>query len=136
MKRFSIKTMAVALFGLCLSACGGVDQSDPESVAEAAMECYIKDDCEGMIKLVDPSNTSKINELTRRAEFAKQNAGEPTSTNRSAKFDTLVYSSIYPNEASAYYSYTFTDKRGEENTWKMEVVLEKKDSKWWLDGIK
>lgn len=128
--------MAVAFFALCLSACGGVDYSDPESVAGAAMDCYVDNDYEGMIKLVDPSNTFKIEQLTKMAEAVKQNSGTPTSTNRSAKFDTLVHSRMYPNEASAYYKYTFTDKNGEENTWRMEVVLEKKDSKWWVSGIK
>ncbi len=70
----------VLTFALCLtttmailtSCSSGVNQKDPQNVAEAALKYYDNGDYEGLKTLVNPNNTAKIKEMDKMIELAKK----------------------------------------------------------------
>lgn len=136
MKRliFNVSIFAILLIGLSVTSCGGVDTSDPRSVADAAMECYINDDYEGMIILADPEDTHVVKQLETMAQLFRENPdAKPASTNRRYEFDSIDENG---GSATAVYKYSFTDKNGNDETWDKTVTLANKDGRWYCSQVR
>lgn len=74
-KNFFKLTFLMTMFGIMLTSCGGVNQSDPQSVAEAVMKCYSADDYKGIIQYVNPEDKHRIKNLEQMQEIADQMKG-------------------------------------------------------------
>lgn len=133
-KNFFKLTFLMTMFGIMLTSCGGVNQSDPQSVAEAVMKCYSADDYKGIIQYVNPEDKHRIKNLEQMQEIADQMKGNGEENKTQPKEITFneMSDGMMPDEKVAEFKYVKAD--GE--VWTMRVMLEQKDGKWYCAGIK
>jgi len=129
-----IWSVIVAVFAAMMVSCGGgVDYSDPKSVADAVIECYDNDDYETLKTLVDPADEYKLEELDKMARLVEENGGkqEKEPVVRTFKEVKEPYTgreiSAESKNANVYY---------DSKTWPVTVSLKKVDGKWYFDRIK
>ncbi|MDE6158090.1 MAG: hypothetical protein K2F78_08130 [Muribaculaceae bacterium] len=74
MKKSTLLMGMLSFMMAVLTSCGGgINHSDPRSVAEKALECYHARDYETMKTLVNPANEYRIKDLDRMVHIAKEN---------------------------------------------------------------
>lgn len=113
----------MALIAVMVVSCGGgVNHSDPKSVADVALECYDKGDYETMKTLVNPENTYILKQMdvmieseNYKAEHGKKDLTPKTRTFNSVeerptgketgqtKNAVVIYDGDYPTRVSLEY---------------------------------
>lgn len=131
----SILLMGILSFMMAvLTSCGGgVDYSDPRSVAEKALECYHARDYETMKTLVNPANEYRIKDLDRMVQIAKENpnASKPEKVEFAFEKATEEFTG---KEITADSKGAVVEFNSEK--WPRRVVLEQVDGKWYFDQFK
>lgn len=133
---FKLVALALVAFALNLTSCGGVDQSDPRSVADAAVKMYQDDDYKGLITIVNPDNTGRIKMLEQYqniADEAKASGRAVEKNKKDYKFEKIIDRSN-PNDKTVEYSYYDPEYQG-GFTFSFRVNLENVDGKWYLDSF-
>lgn len=141
-----MKKLLLAL-GLCLTtmtasltSCGsGVDRKDPQSVADAALKYYDAQDYEGLKTLVNPANTSRINDIDNtiklverlKAENPEKAAESKENVVRTFKYakEEFTGNEITPDTKSARVYY-------DAESYPRVVVVEQIDGKWYFECFK
>lgn len=137
MRKLILKVSLLAVFfiGLSFSSCGGVDHSDPQSVADVALECYDMGDYAKLKTLVSPKNESLQKECDNMIQMAEK---------ASEKYPDKVYEKKVRTFKSATEEFTgaeLTDASHSadvryEGDYPRRVILEKVDGKWYFERFK
>lgn len=131
----------MALMAVMMVSCGGgINQSDPRSVAEAALNGYASETIEGMetVKdLISPENTRRQDEIQKVIDGMKAMKANGTATKHGNHMFTFV--KIYDKfkggeitEETTEAVAEFEDEEGYTRT----VRLEKVNGKWYFEQFK
>lgn len=137
MRKLILKASLLAVFfiGLSFSSCGGVDHSDPQSVADVALECYDLNDYVKLKTLVSPKNEYKQKELDKMIKLV-ENVRETNpdkvyeKKERTFKSATEEFTGAELTDASHNADVRY------EGDYPRRVILEKVDGKWYFDRFK
>lgn len=128
----------MALFAMMMVSCGGgVNQSDPKSVAEAALKGYASETVDGMetVKsLINPENTRKQEEIQKFIDGMKAMLANGTATNHGEH--TFTFVKIYDKSTGGEITEDTTDAVAEfedEGGYTRKVILEKANGKWYFE---
>lgn len=131
--------LLASIIGFCsaLSSCGsGVDQSNPRSVAEKALECYYNGDYVQLKTLVAPSDTYGLQEMDKMIEMAaKYTAEHPDSKPEPVEF---TYKCINDGIGGGDFTDATTTARVsfDSEKWPQNVIVVKVDGKWYFERFK
>lgn len=115
-------------------SCGGVNHSDPKSVADAALECFDKGDYETMKTLINPKNEYLLKQMDVivESEKYKELHGKKDLTPKSRIFKSAT-EAITGNEITAQTKSAVVNYDGD---WPTSVILEQIDNKWYFERFK
>lgn len=139
MTEATIQTMRKSIFMACiiavvtalLSSCGGgVDHSDPRSVAEKAMESYLANDWATLRTLVNPANEYRLEQLERMEKSAP---AKRTDQSIDPVFEKVVERSSGDELTADSKSAVATFKTSHYDR---QVFLEKVDGKWYVERFR
>ena len=122
---------------LTLSACGGVNQSDPKSVAEAALKFKDANDYQALLTLTNPNDKSAVKQCEKMIEHIKTldpKKVKESSKTRDYEFKGLKDGST-PEKKVATFSYYDPEYQG-GFTFDVTVKLEQVEGKWYVTSIK
>lgn len=126
--------MLTVLSVTLMASCGGVDQSDPRSVADAVIKMYQDGDYAGLASLVDPDDESKIQQFEQIQSYIderKANGQVKETTKRDYTFDKIIDGMI-PTDKMVQYTYYDSEYEG-GRTFNFTVRLTQVDGKWYFD---
>lgn len=120
----------MAVFAMVMASCGGVNHSDPKSVADAALECYDKGDYETMKTLVNPENSHIIKQMDMMIESENYKAqhGKKDLTPKSRIFESVEERSTGKDTGHTKSALVLYD-----GDWPTKVSLEFIDGKWYFE---
>lgn len=128
----------MTMIAMVMAACsGGVNQSDPRSVAEAALTGYTSGTLDGMetVKsLINPENTRRQAEIQKVIDGIKAmsaNGGASKSGDHTFKF-VKIYDKSEGGEVTEETTTAIAEFEDEEG-YTRSVRLEKVDGKWYFD---
>ncbi len=127
-----LAVIAPFIFASC-----GVDQSDPKSVADAAIKYQSEYDYKGMITLVNPDDKNVI-ERFERFQTIRDKMKEDGSAKEDKKYNyefKSIKDGYTPDEKTVVYSYYDSEYSGGFKFDK-SVELKRTDGKWYLKSIK
>ncbi len=135
--RIFLSSLAIFL----LASCGGPDHNDPQSVADAALKCYVDEDTKGMIALLDPANKEKQEGFKQFCEMLegmkKEGIGQSSSKKERAQFEDYIFKKM-----TGEYGLPVTESTTEievyynnSNGRNVMIPLERVDGKWYLAGL-
>lgn len=136
-KTKSLISAILTVVTVCLMAsCGGVNNSNPQSVAEKAISCYHIGDYETLKTLIDPANDYMLNEADKMIELSRKYKEEhpdakPEEVPFTYKETTDALTGGEVTESTKSVKVTFDSEK-----WPRIVVLEKVDGKWYFDKFK
>ncbi len=137
MKSTIIKILLSLLAILSLTACGGPNRKDPQSVADAALKCWISQDFKGLQKLVYPENEQAkqaFEQLGKFAEEMKAKSGKDDSQKEKRDFKDYEMKSMKDpfgyelNDDTKELKVRYRYSEGGNVT----IELQKIDGKWYL----
>lgn len=120
-----------------LASCGGVDHSDPRSVADAALKMYQAGDYKGLISLIDPEDSRAIKQCEQMQEMAdrmKESGAFIDKTSYDYTFDKIA-DGMHANDKRVIYTYVDPDYQGGMKL-DFTVCVTQVDGKWYFDGFK
>lgn len=125
----------MVVLAMAMVSCGGVDRTDPKSVADAALECFDKGDYVTMKTLVNPENKNLVEEMDRMVERSRKYREEHGDTTYEPKQRTFkkVKDKFTDNEITSESIGAVVEYDGE---WPRIVVLEQANGKWYFSGMK
>lgn len=126
----------MAMIAVMMVACGGgVNHSDPKSVADAVLECYDKGDYETMKTLINPEDVNGLNEMDEMIEMSRKyveehgkGTNEPKERTFKSVTDRFTDGEITSESTDAVVSY--------DGEWPRKVMLIRADGKWYFDRLK
>lgn len=126
----------MALVAMVMVSCGGgVNRSDPKSVADAALECFDKGDFVGMKALVNPADSRLVKQMDKiieRSQAYREKNGDVELTPKSRTFksakEEFTNREITSQSPSAIVSY--------DGDWPTRVRLVQVDGQWYYDNFK
>lgn len=130
----------MAIFAVMMVSCGGVDNADPKSVAEAALKGYASETVDGMetVKsLINPENTRRLDEIQKVIDGIKAMQANGTATDHKSHTFTLV--KIYDKSERGEITEETTEAVAEfedEEGYTRKVILEKIGGKWYFNQFK
>lgn len=133
MRKSIILTCLVAVASMLLTACGGVDQSNPQTVAEHVMKSFKAGDFEKIKTVVHPENENLLNEIDGMIKLMNENPEYKVPEEASYEFNS-IRDNLRGGEA--------TDQTTEAavcfDTKLMpgRVIVEKKEGKWYFISFK
>lgn len=122
---------------MLMVSCGGVENTDPKSVAEAALKGYTSETVDGMetVKsLINPENTQRLDEIQRVIDGIKSMQTNGTAADH--KNHTFTFVKIYDKSEGGEISEETTKAVAEfedEDGYTRKVRLEKVDGKWYFE---
>lgn len=129
----AVLTVMAAAF---MTACGGVDHSDPRSVAEKALTAIHAGDYETIKTLINPDDEYKLKEADKMIELSKKFKEEhPDYTVEEVPF-------TYVETVEEFTGAEITDAsksakvKFESEKYPRIVILEKVDGKWYFERFK
>ncbi len=128
----------ITTMGILTSCSSGVNQKDPQSVAEAALKCYDNGDYERLKTLVNPNNTAKIEEMDRMIELVKTFKEEHPE--KASQSETVVR--VFQDVLEEYTGRTVTPKtksacvRFDADKSPSIVIVEQENGMWYFDKFK
>lgn len=125
-----ILSFMMAVFTSCG---GGVNHSDPRSVAEKAVEYYHARDYETMKTLVNPADDYRMKDLDRMAQIAKENPNASKTEKVEFTFEKAT-EEFTGNEITADSKGAVVEFNSEK--WPRRVILEQVDGKWYFYQFK
>lgn len=134
MKKSTLLIDILSFVMAMLTSCGGgVNHSDPRSVAEKALECYHARDYETMKTLVNPADNYRMKDLDRMVQIAKENpnASKPEKVEFTFEKATEEFTG---NEITADSKGAVVEFNSEK--WPRRVILEQVDGKWYFYQFK
>lgn len=129
-------SLLTAIFiGLSLSSCGGVDHSNPQSVADVALECYDMGDYAKLKTLVAPENESlqkECDNMIQMTEKAREKYPDKVYEKkmRTFKSATEELTGAELTDASHHADVKY------DGDYPRRVILEKVDGKWYFERFK
>lgn len=137
MKRIIINvSLLVAFFiGLSLSSCGGADHSNPQSIADIALECYDMGDYAKLKTIVAPANESLLKEcdnMIRMAEEYRAKNPDKVYEKKERTFKSMAeeFTGAELNDDSHHADVRY------DGVYPTRVILEKVDGKWYFERFK
>lgn len=129
--------MVIGLGSSILSSCGsGVDQSNPRSVAEKALECYHSGNYVQLKTLVDPSDAEFLKQIDDLIELSDEYRAkhpdkepEPVEFTYKSMSDDLRGGDVTDATTTACVQF-------DSEKWPRRVVVVKVNGKWYLEKIK
>lgn len=130
------KSILLAVVCLIMTSCGGVDQSNPRSVADEAIRCYAENTSNKSLFYFQDENAEKqYDELMKWADEMKAEHPERVKeTESAADYEFQGFTDEFGRQAdettSDFLNYKYrSEKRGRIVTIKLKQV----DGKWYLD---
>lgn len=131
----SLKCAILTVATVCLMAsCGGVNQSDPQSVADAALKMYQTGDYKGLISLINPDDTNAIRQCEQMQQIAEQMKDSGKFKDKSSydyTFDKIV-DGMVPTDKRVIYTYVDPDYEGGMKL-DFTVNVTQIDGKWYFE---
>ena len=127
--------MVAASMSVLTSCGGGVDQSNPQSVADAALECYDTGDYAKLKTLANPEDEYRqggLDKLIKLSEAAKAKGNE-------AKYEKKERTFVSVTDKRSGEELTEESEKAEvnyEGDYPRRVILEKVNGKWYFDKFK
>lgn len=126
-KRF-ILTCLMAVAFMLLTACGGVDHSDPRNIAEHAMKYYRSGDYEGLKSLINPEDEYKLERFERMSN-ANVKEKQVSKFEFIKATEDITGCEITENSKCARVEFEAED-------FPRIVILERKNGKWYWERFK
>lgn len=137
MKTNLLVALLAIVAAFCIGACGGgVNHSDPESVAYTAINAMYNGDYATLKTLVDPADEYRLGEMDHAIELAekgREKYGEPEAVTIERNVKSIVDARTGGDVTDATTSVKVTF---DLEKWPRQVILDKKDGKWYFDQFK
>lgn len=119
-----------------MASCGGVNHSDPQSVAEKAISCFHTGDYETLKTLINPENEYMLSETDKMIELSRKYKEEHPD----AKIEEVPFTYKETVDALTGGEVTESTKnvkvKFDSEKWPQIVALEKVDGKWYFEKFK
>lgn len=133
--RLFLLAAITALAGFLLPSCGGADHSDPQSIADTALECYDMGDYEKLKTLISPENEYLLEQCDNMIRLSKEYREKHPDKKYEKKERTFKSATeeFTGAELSARSHHAVVRYDGD---YPRTVVLEKVDGKWYFERLK
>lgn len=122
----------MTVLAVVMGSCGGVDQSDPKAVAEAALIYKTTGDYTAMKKIINPSNTYALEQIDKLIQFVQEMESKEGYEKGKKEPKTFTFKSVSDiTDESTSAKVRFEDSEG----YTREVFLEKEDGKWYVERV-